>query len=225
MDRGRDLPARVIDAHLTYLTEPKLTGLIDLIVSLDANGVPGDLVECGIALGGSAICIASHLTGDRNFFGFDNFDVIPPPDEIDGESPNLRYEIIKSGESKGIAGEPYYGYVEDRLAVVARNFETFGLILDDRRIKLVKGLFDTTMQEHLSRPIALAHIDCDWYQPVKYCLDVIYPLLSDGGFIVVDDYLRWEGCTAAVTAFCSEHRHLRLSPYDTYAVLSNEIGP
>ena len=44
-----------------------------------ARGVAGDFVECGVALGGAAACIASQLDGARRFLGFDLFGVIPAP--------------------------------------------------------------------------------------------------------------------------------------------------
>ncbi|WP_352750147.1 hypothetical protein [Mesorhizobium sp. M0701] len=49
--------------------------------------VPGDFIEYGIALGGSAIYIASELDGDRHFHGYDVFGMIPSPTEQDDENP------------------------------------------------------------------------------------------------------------------------------------------
>ena len=54
-------------------------------------------------------------------------------------------------------------------------------------------------------PIAVAHVDCDWYDPVLHCLDVMWARLSPGGVIVVDDYDAWSGCRKAVDEFVAGH--------------------
>ena len=219
MNRSLEIISRVVERRLTYLTPEKLSGLIAAIERVDARGVRGDLAEFGIALGGSAICIASRLGAERNFYGFDNFEMIPPPQALDGERPNRRYDVIKSGRSGGIAGERYYGYVENRFAVVTQTFDDFGLPVDGKRICLVKGLFEDTLPGHLMRPIAFAHIDCDWYAPVMFCLQHLYPLLPVGGTVVVDDYRHWEGCTKATDEFVAAHPVMVLEPAATHATL------
>jgi hypothetical protein len=72
--------------------EPRLTYFMDVIEKLDADGIPGGLVECGIAPGGSSLCIASKLYTGRSFYGFDNCEMIPEPEPVDGERPNRRFE-------------------------------------------------------------------------------------------------------------------------------------
>jgi asparagine synthase (glutamine-hydrolysing) len=49
--------------------------------------------------------------------------------------------------------------------------------------------------------VAFAHIDCDWYDPVKYCLEALEHRLSPGGEIVLDDYHDYGGCQTATDEF------------------------
>jgi hypothetical protein len=67
----------------------------------------------------------------------------------------------------------------------------------------VKGWFDRTLAAHRERvgPIAVLRIDCDWYASVKCCLENLYDQVSPGGFIVLDDYYTYDGCTLAVHEF------------------------
>lgn len=192
---------------------------MDTIDRLNIEGVRGDLAEFGVALGGSAICIASKLGPGQKFYGFDNFEMIPSPERIDGERPNLRYEVIKSGRSDGIGGDLYYGYQKDRFALVTRNFEEFGLPIDYRRIFLVKGRFEQILPGAVNGPIALAHVDCDWYSPVKLCLDCLHPQLISGATIIVDDYNHWDGCTKATDEFCMAHPDISLNAARGHAIL------
>jgi O-methyltransferase len=193
---------------------------MDTIEQLNSDGVRGDLAEFGIALGGSAICVASKLTAGQKFYGFDNFDLIPSPEPIDGELPNSRYEVIKSGQSSGIAGDLYYGYEKYRLALVTLNFAEFGLPVDDNRIFLIKGLFEDILPNALQGPIAFAHVDCDWYAPVKLCLESLHPWLSSGSTVFVDDYKHWDGCTKATNEFCAAHADVSLAIGPGHAVLT-----
>jgi len=68
----------------------------------------------------------------------------------------------------------------------------------------------------LDSPVALAHIDCDWYEPVACCLKRIGAQLSRGGVIVVDDYNDYGGCRTACheyLAAADDVRVLRALPH------------
>src|SRR3546814_16654874 len=73
----------------------------------------------------------------------------------------------------------------------------FGTPVDGARINLVKGLFEETLPSLDIERIAFAHIDCDWYDPVRYCLDETSRRLAPGGIIVIDDYNDYDGCRVA----------------------------
>jgi len=205
-----DIAVEVKQQKLTYLSDEKMQSLYDCIESVKAAGVPGNFLEFGVALGGSAICLASELDGDRKFLGFDVFSMIPSPSERDGEASHKRYDVIKSGKSAGIKGDPYYGYRDNLYDTVCENFTKFGMAVDGNRISLVKGLFDQTLPKVQPGAIAVAHIDCDWYDPVLCCLTYVFDLISVNGFIVLDDYNDYPGCKQAVNDFRRTHPGLKL---------------
>ena len=118
---------RVKDAHLTYLNDKKLVRIEHAIEELARCGVQGCFVECGVALGGSGIMIASLMPEGRAFHGYDVFGMIPPPaSEKDDEKSRARYETIRSGQSRGIGGDQYYGYIDNLYDRVVENFGRFG---------------------------------------------------------------------------------------------------
>ena len=133
---------------------------------------------------------------------YDVFDIIPPPSENDTEEVHHRYRVIKSGQSEGIGGDRYYGYQNDLYNTVKANLEGFGIDLDRQNVALIKGLVQETLW--VKEPIAFAHIDVDWYEPVKTCLERIFPLLSVGGVMVLDDYHSWGGCKRAVDEYLDD---------------------
>jgi O-methyltransferase len=184
---------------LTYLSSEKLRRLEQALAS--TSGVPGDYAEFGVALGGSAILIASAAAG-RRFHGFDVFGMIPPPtSDKDDRRSKERYETIEAGASEGIGGELYYGYREDLLAEVAASFARRGLTVGEGGVWLHKGLFEETWPVAGVERLAFAHIDCDWYDPVAYCLAAVDAAIAPGGAILIDDYHDYGGCRTAVDEF------------------------
>jgi asparagine synthase (glutamine-hydrolysing) len=199
---GLTLSARakaVSNARLTYLSPSKLKRIERGLQG--AQAIPGDFAEFGVALGGSAILIAGYAR-DRRFHGFDVFGMIPEPtsDKDDAKS-RQRHEVIRSGASRGLDGDTYYGYRADLLAEVKAAFARFGLPVDGDRIVIHKGLFEETVPHAELGRLAFVHIDCDWYDPVRYCLNAVADRMSAGGVIFIDDYHDYGGCRAAVDEF------------------------
>jgi asparagine synthase (glutamine-hydrolysing) len=211
--------------RLTYVDREKFDSLYDCINKVQVSKTLGDFVEFGVALGGSGICLAKALTAGRRYLGFDVFGMIPAPSTADGAEVHARYKTIASGQSAGIDGDQYYGYVDNLYEVVKTNFLSFGCTVDDKQIILVKGLFRDTLPLHQEISIALAHIDCDWYESVSYCLNYVFPRLSTGGFIVVDDYTAWSGCKKATDEFVSSHQTVKPVRYSPHAVLQKPTNP
>jgi asparagine synthase (glutamine-hydrolysing) len=199
-----DLSREVLDEGLTYLAPAKRRRIEKALA--EAQDIPGDFVEFGVALGGSAILISRHANG-RQFHGFDVFGMIPEPtSEKDDTKSKKRYQVIRSGASAGIAGEVYYGYRDDLLIEVKRNFERHGLEVNNDGVHLHQGLFEESWPKAEVGAIALVHIDCDWYDPVAFFLNAVAPKLSPGGMIIIDDFHDYGGCRTAVEEFLDRNR-------------------
>jgi asparagine synthase (glutamine-hydrolysing) len=195
----RDLIARIRGRNLTYLTDHKLASLVTTVRSLEGNRVPGIFLETGCALGGSAILIASLKSAGRPFRVYDVFEMIPPPTKEDTPDVHQRYRAIVEGKSRGIGGDQYYGYMKDLYGIVQSNLKDFGIDCEARAVALIKGRIEATMI--IDEPVALAHVDVDWYQPVMTCLQRVSPSLVVGGSIILDDYHDWDGCRKATDEF------------------------
>lgn len=194
---------QIIDAHLTYLSPAKMSSLARTVRAIEEQRIPGAFIEAGCALGGSTVLIARTKRIDRAFAVHDVFGMIPPPGPNDTPDVHERYQRIVAGESDGIGGDRYYGYEVDLYNVVQRNLQRFGVDLKSHHTELVRGLVQDTLVG--DGPVAFAHLDVDWYEPVQCCLERLHPRLSVGGSIVVDDYHDWGGCRRAVDEFLSVH--------------------
>ena len=81
-------------------------------------------------------------------------------------------------------------------------FAHHGVPIEANAIELIRGRFEDTIT--LDEPVALAHLDGDWYASTMTCLTRIAPLLSRGGRLVIDDYDAWSGCRAAVDEYFAD---------------------
>ena len=195
--------ASVRSAKITYLPVGALNDLFSAAVEADGENRPGCFLEAGCALGGSAVVLTTAKDPGRPFFVHDVFGMIPPPTDEDGDDIHQRYEKITSGNAVGIGGGTYYGYETDLLQKVDATFTRFDVPVEENAVTLVKGLFQDTIVG--DEPVALAHIDGDWYQSVSTCLERIGPRLPPGGVMVIDDYFYWSGCRKAVDEFLAAH--------------------
>nr|WP_051556109.1 TylF/MycF/NovP-related O-methyltransferase [Nitratireductor aquibiodomus] len=157
--------------------------------------------------------------GGRRFLGFDVFGQIPPPTDYDGTDAHNRFKVIADGKSTGIQDGEYYGYMDDLYGRVVSSFEKYGLRVDNQSIILRKGLFQDTFAPSESDRFCLVHIDCDWYEPVLFCLTSVSRCLNPGGVVIVDDYNDYEGCRNAVDKVLAEDASLRLERRLPHAVI------
>ncbi|MCA5892748.1 TylF/MycF family methyltransferase [Isoptericola sp. NEAU-Y5] len=189
--------------HLTLLGARPLAELAQAVLDVEAQGVGGLMLECGTARGGSAIVMAAAKSPERLLSVHDVFGLIPPPTDEDGEDVHARYAKITAGEARGRGGEEYYGYRGDLYTEVHDSFARHGLPVETSGVRLVRGLFEDTVTG--DEPVALAHLDGDWYASTRTCLERVAPRLVPGGRLVIDDYFAWSGCRKAVDEYLAEH--------------------
>lgn len=193
---------------LTFLSLERLLYLEREAKGAIARCSGGDILEFGIALGGSSIVLATIASSEHPYHGFDVFGMIPAPDsEKDDERSKARYAVIAKGRAKGFADNQYYGYRQDLYADVCKTFARYGVPVDGERVSLYKGLFEDTWPAYRGSTVAFAHVDCDWYDPTRFCLESISDRMLPGGVVVVDDYHEYAGSQRAVDEFLSQNSH------------------
>jgi hypothetical protein len=146
-------------------------------------------VECGCARGGSAALIALSLQqmGERRrLWLFDTFEGLPAPTASD---PDFEIAELFTGSCLG------------QLDEVRELFQRQGLTDE---VQFVKGLFEDTLPSSAIERIALLHIDGDWYESVRVCLETLYDKVVPGGIIQLDDYGYWKGARKAVDEFLAK---------------------
>jgi len=176
---------RKVRAH-TMCSNARLRALHEGCQDVVKRDIPGTIVECGCARGGSAALMALTLKemGERrDLWLFDTFEGLPAPTQDD---PDFEIADAFTGSCVGTLEDVHSLFV--RLEV-------------EKDAHLVKGLFQDTLAASATGPIALLHIDGDWYDSVRVCLEELYDRVAPGGIIQFDDYGYWQGARKAVDEF------------------------
>ena len=69
------------------------------------------------------------------------------------------------------------------------------------KIHLIKGKVEDTIPEQAPQNISILRLDTDWYESTKHELQNLFPRLSSGGVIIIDDYGYWSGAKKAVDEY------------------------
>ena len=164
----------------------------DLLRQLEP--VDGRIVECGVGPGRSIfafLLITRFLSRPREIWGYDTFEGIPPPQEEDGP-----INANKAG---------WWSYSTDDVAKLLR-FNGLDESFIKEKTTLVKGEFNDTLPSYDGAPIALLHLDVDFYASYKCALQYLYPHVSKGGIVAFDEYdnATWVGATQAIDEFFAD---------------------
>lgn len=185
---GRDWP---LVAH-TMVGVQRLTNLARLAATALAEGVPGDFIETGVWRGGCCILMRGLLAAsgvtDRRVYVADSFAGLPPPNA----------SAFPKDEGLDLSG---FAELAISLDEVKENFRRYGLL--DDQVVFVQGWFSETLKQLEAEQFALVRLDGDLYESTYVALESLYPRLSRGGFLIVDDYNAIPQCKAAVTDYRS----------------------
>ena len=194
---------------LTYCGRPgKLEVVHEAAKRVEAAHVPGIFLEAGVAMGGSAIVIAKTKARSRELRLYDVFEMLPPPAENDDSKSHAVYKDFLAGKVTGAVDRNYVANASDLLAFTRENMRKTGVEPDQENIHFIKGLYEHTLQVDV--PVAFAHIDCDWYDSVKLCIERLADRVNPGGILLFDDYNSFQGCRKAVDEWLPNDARFRV---------------
>lgn len=159
--------------------------------------VEGDIVECGIYNGNTLSYIgkiSEHLKLNRKIWGYDTFDGFVENSFSDKDID------FKTGKKTKFKKEDL-SFSEDE---VKKNIFSNDKINPDKYI-LIKGNIINTLDEvkNLPEKICFLRLDTDIYETTKKQLEILYPRLSAGGILHIDDYGWAPGVKFAVDEYFS----------------------
>lgn len=135
-----------------------------------AASVPGDVTEFGCYVGTTSVYLAERLKStDRTLWLYDSFEGLPP----------------KAAEDHSPAGEQFVtGELLATKKQLIANLKQAHVPMP----RITKGWFSALTEADVPGQVAFAFLDGDYYHSVKDPLKLLWPRLSPGAIVVVDDY-------------------------------------
>ena len=188
-ENGTDWP-RV--AH-TMIGAKRIDNLQHCVETVLADEIPGDFIETGVWRGGSCIfmrgLLKAHGVTDRQIWVADSFQGMPEVPE-DGHPVDHQMGLHRANDVLGISEE-----------TVRENFRRYDLL--DDQVNFLPGWFRDTLPTAPVKELAVLRLDGDFYESTMDGLNNLYPKLSPGGFVIVDDYVHGP-CAQAVHEYRKE---------------------
>ncbi len=183
-------------SHASITGPARLAAVCQAVEYVVRCDVPGAVVECGVWKGGSMMAAAitlGRLQAARDLYLFDTFDGMTEPTELD---------ISHDGRTAADE-QAALDLIRVPLEQVERNMASTGY--DPALVHYVRGPGEETLPGGAPERIALLRLDTDWYESTRHEMETLYPRLSVGGVLIIDDYGHWQGARTAVDEYLAKN--------------------
>ena len=130
----------------------------------------------------------------KRIIGFDTF----------GEFPETEFEQDKTLRKKFIDNAGASSISKEQLLLILKHKEI------TRNIELVEGDISQTvpnyLENHPELKISLLNLDTDIYEPAVVILQQLFPRITRGGVLILDDYGVFPGETKAVDDYFKDQK-------------------
>ena len=187
-----ELPSMVNPAHQEWLKEA--------VRDVNKNHIEGALVECGVWQGGTIMSMMDaqkQCEEERDVYLYDTFNGMTEPSLKDSAYDRSKF---KKRGNKWCAAS---------LDLVKNNISEIGYNEDKTHYIVGDVLKTLDIPDNIPEKIAVLRLDTDFYDSTKKELDVLFPRLSVGGYLIIDDYWAHRGCRVATLEFL-ENNHDKL---------------
>jgi O-methyltransferase len=206
----------------TRVSPEQLYGCIRAVEYIVRYEIPGDIVECGVWKGGSAMALALTLlrlgNQSRCIYLYDTFEGMTAPSEsdVDFRGKTAASELARSTDR--VHGILAYSPLEEAEA----NILSTGY--DKAKVQFIKGKVEETLPAWAPERVSLLRLDTDWYESTRHELVHLFPRVSRGGILMIDDYGHWRGVRKATDEYLAqEHLPLFLNRLDYAARVAVKI--
>jgi O-methyltransferase len=191
----------------TLTSGPRIVALCHAVRYIVEHAVPGALVECGVWKGGSmmaaALVLLEQRVTDRDLYLFDTFAGRTEPKLLEPTKHDVSFAGIAPEQAPQIDAADR-AWLDAPLQTVRGVMESTGY--PAARVHYVEGPVEATIPEQAPDEIALVRLDTDWYESTKHEWEQLYPRVSRGGIIIIDDYGHWQGSRKATDEYLARTR-------------------
>lgn len=163
--------------------------------------IPGDIVECGVWKGGSMMLTSLILLKsneiNRKLYLYDTYEGMSKPVDHDVRA----FDNLKA-QSEWNKEKFMHFYVP--LEEVKQNLYSTGYPKEN--LIFIKGKVENTIPGTIPYKISILRLDTDWYESTYHELNHLFPLLSENGILIIDDYGCWKGAKKATDKYIKENK-------------------
>lgn len=155
--------------------------------------IPGAVAEVGVYQGGTAQLI-HRACGAKKLYLFDTFSGLPSVQEVDRA-------LFHTGQ-------------------FSSNFEAVSNLFPEGNVTVTQGLFPQETRNVIEHEqFSFVHLDVDLYEGTAMSLEFFYTRMTQGGVIVVHDYVTAPGVRKAVDEFFDDKPEVVLEPSKSQALI------
>ena len=207
VDHASETDRRIVERALPYtMTTPaRLLALVDAVRYCVTRGLDGAFAECGVWRGGSVLAMLLTLqdagVSDRDVYLYDTFEGMTQP-RADDTSPFDPPALDTWHEAERADRVPW----EELFEPTTFNEDAVRAVLTAtgypaERLHFVRGPVEQTLPGAAPDRLALLRLDTDWYESTRHELVHLFPRVTSGGVLIVDDYGHWQGARKAVDEY------------------------
>jgi hypothetical protein len=184
--------------NYTMTSIERMYSVYKAVKYITVSKIPGDLVECGVWRGGISMVMAYTLLSvkekNRKIYLYDTFGGMTQPSEKDKRI----YDSLNATK----LWKKRKKWCFTSLNEVEKNILSTGY--PKEKLVFVKGKVEDTIPKTIPKKISILRLDTDWYRSTYHELKYLFPLLSKGGVLILDDYGHWAGVKAAADKYLKE---------------------
>lgn len=186
----------------TMTSPERLFSVIESVRYLTQHRIEGALVECGVWRGGSMMAAAETLISlgctDRDLYLLDTYSGMPPAGSDDRDfTGDHATDLMREQDRESSVVWAVAQIDEVKTNMASTNYP-------NNRIHYIKGKVEDTIPNSTPDQIAMLRLDTDWYESTRHELIHLYPNLTAGGVLIIDDYGHWQGARRAVDEYVQQ---------------------
>jgi O-methyltransferase len=187
----------------TMTSPERIFALIQAVRYVVRNQIAGDIVECGVWRGGSIMAVALTLLklnqSHKDIHLFDTFagNVRPGHLDVSFDGTPAVEEFERNRITDDSSHWSYASLDEVKAAVYSTGY-------NQERIHFIEGRVEDTIPDQAPPAISLLRLDTDWYESTRHELMHLFPRLSRGGVLIIDDYGHYQGARQACDEYFSD---------------------
>jgi len=186
----------------------RIWALIVAFKSILQNNIEGDFVETGVWKGGNLILIQKLIEKydikEKKIIGYDTFEGFPKGTNFDKDFKNVNAEDYFLSKDNVENSDSFNSSVS--INDVKRNFNDNSKI--NNNLILIKGKTQESLldEKNIPKKISLIRLNTSFYESTKIELEILYPRLQKGGYLIIDDYGFWQGSRKAVDDYFNDKK-------------------